>query len=40
MAQALKDSLLDFNKVRAFQEFCGIRECKEDDPRGEDAIVR
>ncbi|CAG5107111.1 Oidioi.mRNA.OKI2018_I69.chr1.g3151.t1.cds [Oikopleura dioica] len=39
MAQALKDSLLDFNKVRAFQEFCGIRECKEDDPRGEDAIV-
>lgn len=39
MTQTLKDSLLDFNKVRQFQEFCGIRECKADDPRGEDAIV-
>merc|ERR1712130_645042 len=34
------ESLLDFNKVRKFQELCGIRECKDDDPRGEDAVVR
>ena len=32
--------LLDFNKVRKFQEFCGIRPCPDDDPRGKDAIVR
>ena len=34
------ESLLDFKKVRKFQELAGIKECKFDDPRGEDAIVR
>lgn len=38
MAQ-IRDALFDFKKVRAFQELCGLRECKDDDPRGEDAIV-
>ena len=32
--------LLDFNKVRRFQEFCGIVATKDDDPRGIDAVMR
>jgi len=31
--------LLDFNKVRRFQEFCGIVATKDDDPRGIDAVM-
>ena len=32
--------LLDFNKVRRFQEFCGIVATTDDDPNGIDAVMR
>ena len=32
--------LLDFNKVRRFQEFCGIVATKDDDPMGIEAVMR